>query len=54
MFILIGVGHVNLLDKNTFQNKKVADFINKNYYAVKFNAEGNEVINFDDREFFKP
>ncbi|MFQ3369071.1 MAG: thioredoxin-related protein [Flavobacteriaceae bacterium] len=47
-------GPCKLLDKNTFQNKKVADFINQNYYAVKFNAEGNEVINFDDREFLNP
>ena len=47
-------GPCKLLDKNTFQNKKVADFINKYYYAVKFNADGNEVISFDDREFANP
>jgi len=47
-------GPCKLLDRNTFQNKKVADFINEHYYAVKFNAEGNEVINFDDREFKNP
>ena len=43
-------GPCKLLDRNTFQNKKVADFINKNFYAVKFNAEGNDIIKFDDRE----
>ena len=47
-------GPCKLLDRNTFQNKKVADFINKNFYAVKFNAEGNAMIKFDDREFTNP
>ena len=37
-------GPCKMLDKNTFQNKDVADYINKNYYAVKFNAEGNDEI----------
>ena len=32
----------------------MADFINKNFYAVKFNAEGNDIIKFDDREFANP
>ena len=47
-------GPCKLLDRNTFQNKKVADLINKNFYAVKFNAEGNDIIKFDDREFTNP
>ena len=38
-----------MLDKNTFANKDVANYINKNYYAVKFNAEGNETIKFDGK-----
>ena len=33
-------GPCKMLDKNTFHNKDVADYINKYYYAVKFNAEG--------------
>ena len=44
-------GPCKLLDKNTFQNKNVADYVNEHYYAVKFNGEGNDVINFNDREF---
>ena len=44
-------GPCKLLDKNTFQNKHVADYVNEHYYAVKFNGEGNDVINFNDREF---
>ena len=37
--------------KNTFQNKDVADYVNKHYYAVKFNGEGNDVIKFNGKEF---
>lgn len=39
-------GPCKLLDKNTFQNPDVTAFINENYYAVKFNGEGNETINY--------
>ena len=35
-----------MLDKETFQDVEVIDYINKNYYAVKFNAEGNTTVNF--------
>ena len=35
-------GPCKMLDKNTFHDKAVADYINENYYAVKFNAEGQE------------
>ena len=41
-------GPCKLLDKNTLSHKDVIAFINKNYYAVKFNAEGNEEITFED------
>ena len=47
-------GPCKLLDKNTFSNKDVAAYVNKNYYAVKFNAEGNETINFNDQTFSNP
>ena len=41
-------GPCRMLDKNTFSNKKLAAYVNANYYAVKFNAEGNAVVNFKD------
>ncbi len=41
-------GPCKMLDKNTFQNADVAKFVNDNYYAVKFNAEGNDVIKYKD------
>ena len=47
-------GPCKLLDKNTFQNKDVADYVNEHYYAVKFNAEGDEVINFEGKTFSNP
>lgn len=47
-------GPCKMLDKNTFHNPDVADYVNKNYYAVKFNAEGNEDVNFKGRTFSNP
>src|SRR5690606_817380 len=47
-------GPCKMLDKNTFQNKDVANYVNKNYYAVKFNGEGNDVINFNGKTFKNP
>jgi thioredoxin-related protein len=47
-------GPCKLLDKNTFSDKKVIDFINKNYYAVKFNAEGTEKITYQDFTYTNP
>ncbi len=47
-------GPCKMLDKNTFSNKDVADYINKNYYAVKFNAEGNETVNFKGVTYTNP
>lgn len=47
-------GPCKLLDKNTFHNKDVVDFVNKNYYAVKFNAEGEEVIEYNNFTYTNP
>lgn len=44
-------GPCKMLDRNTFQNPDVAKFVNENYYAVKFDAEGNETINYKNRSF---
>lgn len=35
-----------MLDKETFHDETFVDFINKYYYAVKFNAEGDTQINY--------
>lgn len=47
-------GPCKLMDRNTFGNAKVAAFINENYYPVKFNAEGTEVVNFQGFEYTNP
>lgn len=47
-------GPCKLLDKNTFSNKNVIKYINKNYYAVKFNAEGPEEITHDGFTYTNP
>ena len=47
-------GPCKLLDKRTFANKDVSKYINENYYAVKFNAEGNSQVNFNGNAFTNP
>ena len=47
-------GPCKMLDKNTFQDAKIVEFVNKNYYAVKFNGEGNDVINYKGNVFTNP
>lgn len=47
-------GPCKMLDKNTFHNKDVADYVNENFYAVKFNAEGNDVVNYKGKEYTNP
>lgn len=44
-------GPCKMLDKNTFQNKDVAKYVNENFYAVKFNAEGNDVVTYKGQTF---
>lgn len=47
-------GPCKMLDKNTFQTEDVAAYINEHYYAVKFNAEGNDEITYKDKTFSNP
>lgn len=44
-------GPCKLLDRNTFTNEDVVSYINENYYPVKFNAEGTEVIKYREHTF---
>src|SRR5436190_24321530 len=37
-------GWCKKMDKSTFADKNVATYVNKNFYAVKFNAETQEDI----------
>ena len=47
-------GPCKLMDKKTFGNPYVIDYINTHYYAVKFNAEGQEEIQFYGNTFTNP
>lgn len=47
-------GPCKLMDKKTFQNKDVATYISEHYYAVKFNAEGEETITYSANTFTNP
>lgn len=47
-------GPCKMLDKNTFSDPKVAEVINEKYNAVKFNAEGNEEIQFNGKLYANP
>jgi len=47
-------GPCKLLEKNTFQHEEVAKFINENFYAVKFNAEGTEEVDYQDFVYTNP
>ncbi|MBN2747029.1 MAG: DUF255 domain-containing protein [Bacteroidales bacterium] len=44
-------GWCKRMDANTFSNAAVAAYMNKNFYPVKFNAEGNDTIKFKGRTF---
>lgn len=47
-------GPCKMMDKNTFSNKDVIDYINENYYAVKFDAEGEEEVVFQGKKYTNP
>lgn len=47
-------GPCQMLDKKTFHDKDVVDYVNENFYAVKFNAEGNDMINYKGQKFENP
>ncbi|OYQ42305.1 thioredoxin family protein [Flavobacterium aurantiibacter] len=47
-------GPCKMLDKNTFVDPSVTAIINEKYYAVKFNAEGNDEVNFKGETYSNP
>ncbi len=47
-------GPCKLMDKKTFTNPDLVAYVNQYYYAVKFNAEGNETISFFGNIFQNP
>lgn len=47
-------GPCKMLDKITFQNPDVVKYVNENFYAVKFNAEGEGDIFYQGQSFKNP
>jgi thioredoxin-related protein len=47
-------GWCKKMDKTTFSDEKVVDYVNKNFYAVKFNAEADKTFDFKGQEFTNP
>ncbi len=39
------------MDRTTYRHEKLAAYINKNYYAVKFNAESRATVTFNNKSF---
>ena len=44
-------GWCKVMDRQTFPNDTIADYLNKYYYCVKLNAEGHDTIRFDNKNF---
>ena len=42
------------MDKKTFSHPKISKLIEENFYAVKFESDGNETVNFAGRTFKNP
>jgi len=47
-------GWCKRLDQATFSDKRVADYMNKNYYAVKFDAQHPNPIKLGGKEYANP
>ncbi|MEF8845350.1 MAG: DUF255 domain-containing protein [Bacteroidales bacterium] len=46
-------GWCKKMKKQTFNNPEIAQYINENYYPVRFNAETNKKVQFKGRTFAK-
>lgn len=47
-------GPCKMLDKNTFSDPEFVKYVSTNYYAVKFNAEGNSTVNYKGKQYGNP
>lgn len=43
-------GWCKVMDRKTFTNNKVSNYINENYYAVRIDAESHNMITFNGQE----
>ena len=48
-------GWCKVMDRETYSNGKVIDYLNKNFYAVKYNAESTDQVVFGNKKYdFNP
>jgi thioredoxin-related protein len=47
-------GWCKKMDATTFLNPVIADYMNANFYAVKFNAERKDTVNFNGKQYVNP
>ena len=40
-----------VMEEKTYTNKKIAKYMNDNFYCVKFDAEGTDTVHFDGHTF---
>ncbi|MEJ7589895.1 MAG: DUF255 domain-containing protein [Ferruginibacter sp.] len=44
-------GWCKVMDKETYNNEKVAAYINEKYYAVKYDAESKEAVEWNGKQY---
>ncbi|MFH0892951.1 MAG: DUF255 domain-containing protein [Bacteroidota bacterium] len=47
-------GWCKVLDSKTFTDPWIIKYVNANFYAVKFNAEGSDTLGFDGKSYANP
>ncbi len=47
-------GPCKMLDARTFSDPRLAEYVNRNFYPVKFNAESGTPVTFKGRKFENP
>lgn len=44
-------GPCKMMNRTTFQDPKIVEYVNQNYYAIKFDAEGPDLVEFKGTTF---
>ncbi len=47
-------GPCKMMDQKTYTNQDLVHYVNEHYYAVKFNAEGNDTIHYHGYTYTNP
>src|SRR5690606_21986504 len=47
-------GPCKMLDRNTFSDPRVAEYVNRNFHPVKFNAESGDPVTWKGQKLEKP